>query len=183
MKQKHLHILIAVVLIVMAAGARIVNTELGLYNFAPLVALGVFSGAVIKDKKYAFMVPVLGQLIADTYFQLFTKIPGFYIGEIFNYAGLVAATALGMRMGQPKAVKVLGFTLGGSLVFFILSNFGMWATGYYGYTFGGLVETYVAGLPFLKNTIIGDLVGGVLFFGLYALLQRALVAKTQKATA
>lgn len=183
MKQKNLNILIATGLILMAAGARIVNQELGLYNFAPLAALGVFSGAVIKDKKYAFLVPVLGQLIADAYFQLFTKIPGFYPGEIFNYAALVAATALGTRMGQPKALKVLGYTLGGSVIFFLLSNFSMWTTGYYGYTFSGFAETYVAAIPFFKNTLAGDMAGSVIMFGLYALLQRTLVAKTQKATA
>jgi hypothetical protein len=183
MKQKNVHILIAAGLILMAAGARIVNQEMHLYNFAPLAALGVFSGAVIKDKKYAFLVPVLGQLIADAYFQFFTNIPGFYPGEIFNYTALVAATGLGMFMGQPKALKILGFTLGGSVIFFLLSNLGMWATGYYGYTFGGLVKTYVAGLPFFKNTLIGDMAGSVLMFGLYFLLQRALEAKAQKATA
>jgi hypothetical protein len=126
---------------------------------------------------------VLGQLISDAYFQLFTNIPGFYPGEIFNYAALVAATALGMFMGQPKALKILGFTLGGSVIFFLLSNFSMWTTGYYGYTFNGLVQTYVAGLPFFKNTIIGDMAGSVMLFGLYFVLQRALMARTQKATA
>lgn len=182
MKQKNVNILIAAGLILMAAATRVMNQELGLYNFAPMVALGVFSGAVIKEKEYAFLVPVMGQLLADIYFQLFSKIPGFYPGEIFNYAGLIAATALGTRMGQPKALKVLGFTIGGSVLFFLLSNLGMWATGYYGYSFGGLIETYVAGIPFFRNTLAGDLVGGALFFGLYALLQRAVTAKAQKVT-
>src|ERR1043165_7738127 len=134
MKQKHLHSLLAVVLILMAAASRIVNAEMGLYNFAPVAALGLFAGAVVKDKRIAVLFPLLAQFSSDLYFQLFTKTPGFYdISQFFTYGGFAAVALLGTRMGQIKPLKVLGFALSGSLLFFVLSNFGVWVKGYYGH--------------------------------------------------
>ncbi|XZF16502.1 DUF6580 family putative transport protein [Chitinophagaceae bacterium MMS25-I14] len=182
MKNNTTNILIATGLVLMATVSRIVNTEMHLYNFAPLAALGLFSGAVIKDKRYAFLLPLLAQLLADGYFQLFTKVQGFYPGQLFTYLGLAAATLLGTTMGQPKAAKVLGYTIGGSVLFFIFSNFGTFTTGFWGTGFKGLVTTYTMGLPFFKNTLIGDLAGSTILFGAYALLQRSTENKMQKAT-
>ncbi|PZF71433.1 DUF6580 family putative transport protein [Taibaiella soli] len=184
MKRNYSNILIAAGLIFMAAATRVLNADMHLYNFAPVAALGLFSGAVIKDKRYAFLLALLGQFAADLYFQLFTNVQGFYgISQLFTYAGLISATFLGTKMGAVKPVKVLGYTLGASTLFFIVSNFGVWAEGMYGYNFAGLVKTYTMGLPFFKNTILGDLSGSVVLFGLYTLLQRSFFSKMEKATA
>ena len=61
--------------------------------------------------------------------------------------------------------------------------FGVWAEGKHGYTFAGLTEVYALGLPFFKNTIIGDLLGSGVLFGLFALLQRSFFSKMEKARA
>ena len=181
MKQNHTNILIAGGLILMAATARIVNAEMHLYNFAPVAALGLFCGAVIKDKRYAFLFAILAQFLGDVYFQLFTDVKGFYgISQIFTFGGLVAATALGFGMKQRKAVNVLGFTIGASALFFIISNLGYFAQGWNGYSWGGLVKTYVDAIPFFKNSLIGDMAGSVLLFGGYHLLQQSLTAKAVK---
>lgn len=190
MKNNRLNIFIAVGLILMAGIARIINHEMHLYNFAPVCALGLFSGAVIKDKRIALLLPILAQLLGDVYISLFTQWKGFYgIEQVFVYAGLLAVTLIGGAMGQPKALKVLGFTLGGAVVFFLLSNFGVWVaieTGkadlyHYGTGFTGLVNTYIAAIPFFKHTIISEMCGGVLLFGAYFLLQLASANKMQKA--
>lgn len=193
MKNKQLHILIAIGLIVMAGAARIINNQMHLYNLAPVGALGLFAGAVIKDKRLAILLPLLAQLLGDAYFALFTNVQGFYAIEQqgFVYLGLLAVTCLGMTMGQPKALKVLGYAVAGSMVFFILSNFGIWVSlemgkpDLFGYGTGwnGLVTTYVKAIPFYKNTLASDLVGAVVLFGAYFLLQQALVSKAHKAQA
>jgi len=153
-----------------------------LFNFAPLAALGLFCGAVVKDKRYAFLLPVLGQLLGDVYFQLFTGTQGFYgIAQFFTYGALVTVTMLGMLMKNKKPLSVLGFTLGGSLLFFIVSNFGYFVQGWNGYTVAGLVKTYVMAIPFYRNSMIGDLIGSTMLFGLYFMLQRAFGSKMQKA--
>jgi hypothetical protein len=184
MKSNYSNILIAAMLILMASTARVVNTEMHLYNLAPLAALGLFSGAVVKDKRYAFMLPLLGQLLADVYFQLFTNVQGFYgISQLFTYAGLAAATMLGSYMKNLKALNVAAYTLGASTLFFLISNFGTFLTGYYGHGMSALQTTYVMAIPFFKYTVEGDMAGSILLFGTYYLLQQAMLKKMQKAKA
>jgi hypothetical protein len=191
MKNK-LNLIVAAGLVIMAGLARIVNHEAHFYNFAPVCALGLFSGAVIKDRRIALLLPILAQLMGDCYIALFTKWQGFYgIEQVCVYASLLLVAVLGGSMGQPRAFKVLGYTLAGATVFFLLSNFGVWLAIEmgkpdllsYGKGLGGLVNTYVAAVPFFKNTLIGEFSGSILLFGAYYLLQLALVKKAQVAKA
>lgn len=166
MKQKNINILIAISLVAFASAMRVVNAEMHLYNFVPMAALGVFSGSTLGNKKaLAFLVPLAGQLVADLFFQLFTSTPGFYPGQIFNYTALAATAGLGLLMKQPKPLSALAYVFGGSALFFIISNFGFFMGGYNGYTINGLFKTYIDALPFYRNTIAGDLAGGVVLFG------------------
>ncbi|MES2703020.1 MAG: DUF6580 family putative transport protein [Bacteroidota bacterium] len=184
MKRSNINILLAIFLVLIAATARIVNREMGIYNIAPLTAISLFCGMAMKDKRaLAFLVPLMGQFVADVFFQFFTKMPGFYPGQLFNYGGLVAATALGTTMKQPKVLNTFAYLFGASTVFFIISNLGYFAAGWNGYTAAGLTKTYADAVPFYKNTLVGDMVGGILLFGSYVFAQRLFVAKAVKARA
>jgi len=155
-----------------------------LANLAPVTAIGLFSGAVLKDKKWlALLVPIIGQLLADVYFQLFTATPGFYPGIEFNYLALAAAAGLGMLMKQPKQLSFIAYIFGGSTLFFIISNFGYFVGGYNGYSISGLTKTYIDAIPFFRNTIIGDMNCGLLLFGGYFLAEALFLRKSQKASA
>lgn len=181
MKRNYNHLLLAGSLIFLAAASRVVFSEANFYNFAPVGALGLFAGAVIKDKRYAFLFPLLAMFSADLYFQLFTSTPGFYdISQFFTYAGMAAATVLGFRMGKTAPVKVFGLTLAASTVFFLVSNFGVWLQGWYGSGLQALVQTYVMAIPFYKNTLIGDLAGSIILFGSYSLIQKMIASKIQE---
>lgn len=106
--------------------------------------------------------------LGDLYFQFFTNTIGFYdISQFFTYGGLIIATLIGFKINDTKSVKVLGYVLGASSAFFIISNFGYWLGGWNGYSFNELIKTYVDAMPFYRNSIIGDLLGSVLMFGLY----------------
>ena len=185
MKRNNISILLAVFLVLIAVTARIVNAGLHLPNFVPIAAIGVFAGAIIKDKRIAFLVPLLGQFLADVYFQVFTTTPGFYdlAGMLFNYGALIAAAGIGMTMKQPKPLTAFGCVLGGSIVFFLVSNFGYFAHGWNGYSLAGLVKTYVDGIPFFKYTFAGDMAGGILLFGGYFFMQQRLAEKAEKVKA
>jgi len=185
MKRTNINILLAVFLMLLAAGSRIINAQLHVPNFVPIAAISLFSGSVIKDRRLAFLIPLMGQFLGDVYFQLFTHTPGFYdlTGQLFNYGALIGATALGVSMKQPKALTTLAYLFGASTLFFLVSNFGYFLGGWNGYSFAGLVKTYVDGVPFFKYTLAGDMAGGVLLFGGYFLLQQALLKKTQKVNA
>lgn len=173
MKPQRANLLLAAVLILSTAFFRVANAELHFWNFAPVAALGLFSGAVVGDKRLAFLFTLLAQLTSDLYFQAFTEVPGFYgVSQIFTYAGMVAVTALGMLMQNRKAATIAGFALGGSLLFFVVSNLGVWLTGMYGLTGAGLAKTFVMAVPFYKGTLIGDALFSALLFGGYAWMQR-----------
>jgi len=184
MKNNKTNILLAAGLILMAGAARIMNHEMHLYNLAPVGALGLFSGAVLKDKRFAYLLPLLALLIGDIYIQIFTTWAGFYgISQIFVYAAMMLVTFMGTKMGQPRSYKVLGFSVASSVVFFVVSNFGVWLDPVMPYSknLSGLTTTYIMGIPFFKYTLAGDLAGSVVLFGAYYLLQIALAGKLQKA--
>lgn len=197
MKSNRLNILLAAVLILIAAASRIINAEMHLWHLAPVAALGLFSGAVIKERRYAFLVTLLAQLISDLYIEFFTPRSGFYgINQVFVYGGMMLVTLLGTRMGKPKAHKVAGFSLAGSAIFFVISNFGMWVQQFFEpaplYTpdLKGLGQTFAMALPFYNrfggelffNSFAGDLVCSAFLFGAYALVRRY-QGSTQRASA
>jgi hypothetical protein len=182
--KRNIDIILAVFLVVIAATTRIMNQEMGIYNIAPLTAIALFCGANLKNKRaLAFLVPLMGQFVADVFFQFFTKTPGFYPGQLFNYAALAGAAGLGMTMKQPKVLSTLVYLLGASTVFFIISNFGYFAAGWNGYSFAGLSKTYIDAVPFYKNTLVGDMAGGILLFGSYFLATQAAVRRAVKVKA
>ena len=185
MKQNKLNIILAIGLIVLAAGARILNQEMHLYNLAPVAAIGLFAGAILKDKRIAFMLPLLSLLISDIYIELFpinAQQRGFYgLEQFFVYGGMLLVTILGMTMKKVDAGRVLGYSLTGSVVFFIVSNFGAYVSGMYGFGLESISTTYIMALPFFKNTLLGDLVGNTALFGGYFLLQQAFTSRLQKA--
>lgn len=182
MKQNQKNILLASLLIVFVAIIRIVSREMHLFNIAPIGALALFSGAIIKDKRISLVTPLIAMVLGDLFFQYFTSISGFYGTEQwFVYGAVALVTIIGTLMGKVTPVKVAGFTLGGSFLFFLVSNFGCFVSGMWGTGFDALVLTYVKAIPFYKTTITGDLIGSLLFFGAYFLAQRATVKRTQQA--
>lgn len=186
MKRNNVNIMLAVFLVVIAATARVVNADLQIPNIAPIAAISLFSGAMFRsNRKLAFLVPVLGQFLADVYFQFFTRIPGFYdvVGQLTNYAALIAAAGLGASMKFLKPVNTFFAIFGASTAFFLVSNFGFYLGGWNGYHFSGLVKTYIDAIPFFKYTLLGDMAGGILLFGGYFLMQHSLMKKVEKVNA
>lgn len=168
-------------LVLIATLSRIVNAEMHWYNFGPLVAISLFSGAILKNKTYAYILPLAAYLLSDIYLEIVHH-NGFYgWGQFFVYGGMLMVVFLGTFMRKVNALKVFGFSIGGSLLFWLISNFGTFVDGYYGAGLQGLTATYVAAIPFLKqdgiatelflNAIIGDLVFSGILFGAYALLK------------
>lgn len=151
-----------VVLILLAAASRLLPHP---PNFAPIAAIGLFAGAAL-DRRAAWLVPLAALLLSDV-------VLGFYhpVSMFWNYAGFAACLLLGAALLGParSLPRFAGATLASSLAFFALSNFGMWASGYYPRTAAGLVECYVAALPFFRNTLLSDVVYTAALFGGWAL--------------
>ncbi len=181
---KRNNILIAGGLILIAAIARIVNYEVEVYNLAPVAALGLFAGSVLNNKRVAYLFTILAMLISDVYIEFFTSMSGFYdISQFFVYGSLILVTLMGTTLKKHNPLKIAGYSITGSAIFFILSNFGTYLTGYWGYGIEGLITTYTAAIPFAKNTFISDLLFSGLLFGAYTLLQHTLTNKAVKVKA
>lgn len=70
-----------------------------------------------------------------------------------------------------RMVPVAFGTLGGSLLFFVVTNFGDWVV-YYPHTWNSLVECYYVAIPFFRNTLMSDAIGAAVLFGGYEILCR-----------
>ena len=177
MKNSKQQIILVSILVLMAAFWRIGTAQLGLYSIVPVAAMGLFSGAILSDKKWAYLIPLATMFISDMLFAAFTNTPGFYgVSQIVNYGALALVTFMGTQMNKKSVLNIIGYTLSGSLVFFLLSNFGTFLSGYYGYTGAGFIECYVMALPFYKsematqffsNAFMGDLAFSLVAFGVY----------------
>lgn len=163
------------------------------FGFAPQVAMALFGGAVIKDKRLAILLPMISLLISDALYQLLyaydlSPIKGYYRGQWANYLLFIGLTLFGTLMKKINFKNVLGFTVSGSLIFFLLSNFGVWIGGG-GFvrpkTFDGLLQCYGDALAFHRdygliqgfygNQLIGDLFFSFVLFGAYYLVSKVFV--------
>jgi len=157
--------MLVVLLILLAAASRLLPHP---PNFAPVAAIGLFAGALL-DRRAAWAVPLVALLASDL-------VLGFYhpMSMLWNYLAFAACLLLGSALlgTRRNLPRLAGASLTSAVVFFALSNFGMWASGYYPRTVAGLVECYAAALPFFRNTLASDVFYTALLFGGHALLSR-----------
>jgi hypothetical protein len=160
------------------------------FGFAPQWAMAIFAGAIIKDKKWAFALPLFSMLVSDTLYQLLyqngaTEIWGFYKGQWSNYFLFTSLTFFGLMIRRINWIKILAAAFAAPSAYFILSNLLVWIGGG-GYqrpkTFEGLAQCYADGIPFYKMSLIATPLFSVVLFGVYFLVMKgSLVAKRQAA--
>ncbi len=156
--------ILALTMIAVAAVLRIVPHP---WNFAPIGAMALFSGAMLRDKRLAFLFPLLTLFAGDLFIGFHKLIP-------IVYASFLVSVAIGLWLKNRRTFAlVTGATLLGAIQFFIVTNFGVWALGsFYPRTVAGLAACYVAGVPFFWNTLAGDALYAGLLFGGFALAGR-----------
>ena len=149
----------AAVLIVIAAFSRLLPHPA---NFTAIAGIALFGG-VYLDRRFAFIVPIAAMLISDYFI-------GFYSGMYWVYGSFVLIVLLGLWLKDHKRpLYIAGGTIAGSILFFVVTNFGVWMTSgsMYAPTWSGLVECYVAAIPFFRNTLSGDVFFVAVMFGAY----------------
>ena len=151
-------------MILFAAIMRIVPHP---WNLAPVGAMALFSGAVIRNRVMAFVFPLLAMLASDLFI-------GFHILMPVVYASFLVSTAIGFWVRERRsAARIGGVVLLGATQFFLITNFGVWVfSSFYPKTFAGLMACYAAGVPFFWNTLAGDVVYSALLFGGLFLAER-----------
>ena len=170
-------ILIALVLmIVVAALYRVIPARpLG---FVPHIAMALFGGAMIKDRKWAFALPIFSMFLSDLIYQVLflnglSDIPGFYAGQLTNYILFAGLTLVGFAIKRINVRSVLTAALVAPTLYFIFSNFFVWVAGAgleRPKTFSGLVACYNDGLPFYTGNLASTVLFCAVLFGGYYLL-------------
>ncbi len=140
-------------------------------NFAPIGAMALFSGACFVSRRMAFLVPLAAMLLSDLAIGLLSGdfSLGFHRLILVVYGSFALIVCLGFWLRRHrKAAQITGAALASSVLFFVLTNFGVWAFGsWYPKSWDGFVACYVAAIPFFHNTLMGDAVySSVLFVGL-----------------
>ena len=161
-KMKFILILIAIV----ALGRILFHP----FNFTPIGAIALFAGTYITDKRKAFLVPLITLLISDLIIEL-TGGKGFYPDMIFVYGSFALITSIGFLLrGKEQRQTIMVASLVSSLLFFFVTNFGTWLMwDIYPKTGTGLLTCYIAGIPFFKGTVMGDLFYNIILFSSYAI--------------
>ncbi|HEY6974772.1 MAG TPA: DUF6580 family putative transport protein [Chitinophagaceae bacterium] len=176
-----------ILLVLVAALYRIFpNRPMG---FAPQYAMAIFGGAIfVRNKKWAFLLPVLSMFLSDLFYQILyikglSTTPGFYEGQWQNYILFALLTVIGFFIKKINVLNVLIASVISPTVYFILSNFIVWAGGgglQRPKTWGGLMQSYTDGLPFYVNSIYATLVFSTILFCGYFFVKNLLPERSRQ---
>jgi hypothetical protein len=146
-------------------------------NFAPITAMAVFGAVRFGRWPTAVLAPLLALFVSDLAKEVLYRNGlspdwGLYRGMwvVYGTTALIALLSRPAR-GTRSPAAIVGVTLLGSCVFFVVTNFAVWADGSIGYplTAAGLAQCYVEALPFFRNSLLGDAVYATVLFGGWAL--------------
>src|SRR5579864_1923578 len=160
--------LLALSMVILAAALRIAPHP---WNFTPVGAMALFSGAVLKDRRLAFLFPMLALFAGDVFIGFHKLMP-------VVYASFLLSVAIGFWLRDRRTIARIGLaTVVGAVQFFIIVDLGVWAfMSTYPHTWQGLLVCYVAAIPFLWNMLASDALYAALLFGGYALAERLVPA-------
>ena len=158
-------------------------------GFAPQIAMAFFAGSISKDKRFAFLFPILSLFISDLLYQFLysqglSTIKGFYEGQWQIYLMIASITIIGFFINKNKIGQIFLGSLAGAVYFFLISNFMVWIGGGwdinnqpYPRSFGGLMLCYTEALPFFKWSVLSTLLFNGVFFGSFYLLGKSVLKK------
>lgn len=172
-------------MIVLAAASRLLPHP---PNFTPIGGMALFGAAYFSRKYLAFLIPLLALWLSDLVLNnvIYPMMyPEYYDGAFawgispYVYGSVILITLLGFGLLKKiKMPRLLAGSVLASALFFLVTNFGVWASGMtYPMTMDGLMACYAAGIPFFWNTLAGDLFYVAVLFGSYELVQQQLLSK------
>ena len=133
------------VFVILATFLRLIPHPL---NFTPITSLALFSGVMFNRKWLGLIIPLIAMFLSDI-------ILGFSMISLWVYASFGLITLFGWFI---KKMNIHSILLS-SIIFFIVSNFGVWVLGY-PHTIEGILLCYTMAIPFFGYSIIGDLFWG-----------------------
>jgi hypothetical protein len=153
------------------------------YGFEPMIAMAIFGGAIIKDKKFSFLFPLLAMFVSDGLYQLLYmngvgNIPGFYDGQVVNYLLFGSLTVFGFFIKNFNVKRIAIAAISAPTAYFLISNFLVWASSSplaglsRPKTFSGLMMCYADGLPFYPWSLASTFIFSAILFGSYYWMTR-----------
>lgn len=159
---------------IVAAGILRVTTAgqiTAISNFSPVGAMALFGGAYFSDKWKSYVFPLLTMFLSDLlimkiYFPEMSTGP-LYDGWYWNYIAIASMVLCGQFIIRKVSIGNLVIaSVAAAVTHWLISDFGLWMSSVSMYThdFKGLIECYVAAIPFMRNMFIGNIVFGALMF-------------------
>lgn len=147
-------------------------------NFTAVSAVALYGAATLSDKKQAIWIPLAAMLVSDLVIEIFFRAglsatQGIHLGMLYVYPAFMLVSAIGFWMRRNFSIaKLAAGTLAASVVFFAVTNFGVWlAWDFYPKSAEGLAACFIAAVPFFQNQVLGDLLFTGLLFGIDALIK------------
>jgi hypothetical protein len=171
MQKDRSELLLVALLTIVAMSTRILFNKLHFFNFNAVMASAFFAGAYLSKRKLALIIPIAALFLTDLALGLYDwRLMGFVYGSF----ALVLFFGQYYREHSTLLSWVMSL-LGGSISFFLITNFASWlfAEGMtaYAHNFAGLMQAYTMGLPFYRNTLLGDIGFSAALFGAYELFK------------
>ena len=176
MTNKKIQLLFSALIVLLIAGSRLIpHTE----NFVPVFAMILFAAVHFKNKFQAIIISVGVLWLSDLYINNWGRFSEYYnefifFSSPFNYLAyiLIALASIKLFKNTITIRKVLGSSIGIGVIFFIVSNFGVWLSGsLYPMTIEGLITCYIAAIPFFRATLASNILFSFVLFGGYYALQ------------
>ena len=176
MKKKEFLILLFLLIAMASRFLFIVDGQSILPNFTAIGAIAIFGAVYLKSfKKWIYPLLalwvtdlVLNNVVYASYYDHFKVLGNFWV-----YGSLIAIAVMATRMmKKPSWTRLALTSVAGAVVFFLVTNFGVWAGGAGPYTkdIAGLIDCYAKGIPFFRFTLLGNLFYGFALFGIYEYL-------------
>ena len=148
-------------------------------NFTPIGAIALFGGAYLKNRYHAFLIPMISLWLSDIIlnnfiFSFYSEFTWFYPGFLWQYISFILIIVIGhLFLKKLNFKNIFITTISSSLLFFIITNFGVWISGsMYTLDFQGLISCYIMALPFFKGTLLGFMCYSTLLFGVLEFSKR-----------
>ena len=169
------NILLIVALIVIGILGRMIPHP---PNFTPIIAIALLASHVFKNKWIVILTPLMAMWISDLVLNNY-RYTGHHDGgflvfsssSLWVYGPIICIALLGtVLIKKVKISNIALSSISGSLIFFLVSNFGVWISGtMFPKSLFGLIECYTFALPFFGNALVGDLVYCTILFTSYSL--------------
>lgn len=168
------NILLIVALIVIGILGRIIPHP---PNFTPIIAIALLASHVFKNKWIVILTPLMAMWISDLvinnylYAGYYDSLLIFSSSFLWVYGPIIFIALLGtVLIKKVKMSNIALSSISGSLIFFLVTNFGVWISGtMFPKSLFGLIECYTFALPFFGNALVGDLVYCTILFTSYSL--------------